>query len=162
MVVVTRVVKVLFREINISNLSLKLSNIKIKQKAPCVESNPCEANGNCINTYVSSDSDYKRCTCVNGYTGDNCETGNLRCYCDIVKGRKRDNNLFYLVKLKIHVTLNHANMMVHAQITQMRQVHIIAALAQMDIRDPIVKYVKKIEFRILPFNKNQIKLNFSK
>ena len=97
---------------------------------------------------------------MNGYTGDNCETGNLRCYCDIVKGRKRDNNLFYLVKLKIHVILIHVKMVVHAQITEMRQVHIIVALAQMDIRDPIVKYVKKIEFRILPFNKksNQIKL----
>ena len=75
-VVVTRVVKVLFPEINISTLSIKLSNIKKKQKAPCNASNPCATNGNCINTYVSSDNN-KRCTCVNGYSGNTCETGNL-------------------------------------------------------------------------------------
>jgi len=66
--------------------------------------------------------------------------------------RYKSNKLFY-AKQKLHALLVHVKMVVHAQIMEMRQVHIIVALAHMDIRDQIVKYVKKIEFRILLFKK---------
>ena len=52
------------------------TNLTKKFKAPC-DSDPCQNGGTCFN-YNNATSPYYRCDCVNGYTGQNCETRKYR------------------------------------------------------------------------------------